>query len=70
MADRGDDPSELWNGRCPGGAAMMVFDQRQQEMLENMELEILDFVASAPMGEALDDLKRELEHFGFSLGSA
>ena len=49
---------------------MMVFDQRQQEMLENMELEILDFVASAPMGEALDDLKRELEHFGFSLGSA
>jgi virulence-associated protein VapD len=48
---------------------MMVFDQRQQEMLENMELEILDFVSSAPIGQAMDDLKRELEHFGFCLGS-
>ena len=48
---------------------MLVFDQQQQEMLEAMELEILDYVASAPMGEAMDDLKKELEQFGFSLGS-
>ena len=48
---------------------MMVFDQCQQEMLESMELEILDFVASAPIGQAIDELKKELEHLGFGLGS-
>lgn len=49
---------------------MLVFDERQQELLDDMENEILDFAASAPLGEAMDDLKKELEHFGFSLGSA
>ena len=70
MTGRETTPSGLWNGRCQGGATMLVFDAQQQKMLEDMELEILDYVASAPMGQALDDLKQELEHFGFTLGSA
>ena len=48
---------------------MMVFDLRQQEMLEDMEIEILVYAASVPMADAMKDLK-ELEHFGFTLGSA
>jgi hypothetical protein len=49
---------------------MMVFDQVQRERLDDMENEILNFAASMPEPEAMDDLKRELQHFGFTLGSA
>lgn len=49
----------------------MRFDtQRQQQMLDDMENEILNYAASLPATETLDDLKEELEHFGFTLGSA
>lgn len=49
---------------------MMVLDQRQRERLDDVELEILNYVASLAPNEAMDDLKEELEHFGFTLGSA
>jgi hypothetical protein len=49
---------------------MIVLDERQQERLEDMELEILNYAASLPPNQPMDDLKRELEHFGFTLGSA
>ena len=53
-----------------GGVVVMVFDQRQQEMLDDIEIEILNYVASLPLAETVDDLKRELEHFGYTLGNA
>lgn len=49
---------------------MMVFDQRQQQMLDDMENEVLDYAASLLPAESMDDLKEELAHFGFTLGSA
>jgi len=48
----------------------MVFDQLQREILDDMESEVLNYAASMPEAEALDDLREELEHFGFTLGSA
>ncbi len=49
---------------------MMVFDQHQRDRLDDMELEILNYVATLPPAETMEDLKEELEHFGFTLGSA
>ncbi|HXZ26472.1 MAG TPA: hypothetical protein VEG08_00580 [Terriglobales bacterium] len=49
---------------------MIVFDERQLERLDEMEVEILNYAASLPPNQAMDDLKEELEHFGFTLGSA
>ncbi len=49
---------------------MLVFDQRQQERLEQLELEIADYVATLPSAESMDELKEELEHYGLSLGQA
>ncbi len=49
---------------------MMVFDPLQQQMLDDVENEILAFAASIPEPEGMDDRKKELEHFGFTLGSA
>ncbi len=49
---------------------MFVFDQRQQERLEQLELEIADYVAMLPSAEAMDELKEELQHYGLTLGQA
>jgi len=49
---------------------MTVFDERQQERWDEMELEVLDYAASLAPNQPMDDLKEELEHFGFTLGSA
>ncbi len=49
---------------------MIVLDERQQQRLEDMEVEILNYAASLSPDEAMDELKEELQHFGFTLGSA
>ena len=49
---------------------MILFDQRQQEMLDDLEIDILNYTAMGSLSERLDDLKGEFEHFGFTLGSA
>ncbi len=48
----------------------MVFDQRQQQMFDDIENEILDYAASLTPAGTMEELKEELEHFGFTLGSA
>ncbi len=49
---------------------MLVFDQCQQERLEQLELEIVTYVATLPSAEAMDELKEELQRYGLSLGQA
>ena len=49
---------------------MTGFDPHQGELLDQIEIEILSFATSAPDARMMDYLKEELEHFGFTLGSA
>ena len=48
----------------------MEFDQRRQEMLDEMESMILSYVGSFPFNDSMEELKEELEEFGFTLGTA
>ncbi len=48
----------------------MEFDQQRQAMLDEMESTILLYVGSVPLNDSMDDLKEELEQFGFTLGRA
>ncbi len=48
---------------------MTVLDQHQQTVLDELENSILYYVTSLPSPDSMEDLKAELEHFGFTLGS-
>ncbi len=49
---------------------MVSMDQRQRERLDELELEILNYVAILPFSDAIKELKEELQRFGFGLGHA
>lgn len=53
---------------------MMLLDERQRQRLDDIEVEILDYVAALPATENIEelehDLKQELAFFGFTLGNS
>ncbi len=48
----------------------MEIAQQRQEILDEMESAILSYVGSLPYRDTMEELKEELEQFGFTLGTA